>query len=136
MTSASTPLMSLSSIIKTYEHWLHYGIFIHEPLKASLIDVLHNLSGDTSYNGLPSNPWDLYQELDKNHKIILNKLLKNGILKKDQMELIFPANKETHSDKFDVTLLVILIINCTTLKPPVNGWKDKNPSRYRPIKSC
>ena len=119
---------SLASIIKTYEHWLHYGTFVHEPLKESLLGVLHNFSGDISYDGLPTNPADLYKEFDKNHRITLNKLLQKGTLKKDQMQLIFPPNKqETYSNNFDVTLLVVLIINCCNLQPPVKGWKDKNP---------
>ena len=121
-------MASLASTIKTYEHWFHYGTFVHEPLKASLLNVFHNVSGDTSYNGLPSNPKDLYKELDQNHKATLTKLQRNGVLKQDQMLLIFPKNKqETYSDKFDVTLLVVLIINCCNIPPPVNGWKDKHP---------
>ena len=86
------------------------------------------MSGDTSYNGLPSNPKDLYRELDQNHKVTLTKLQQKGVLKQDQMLQIFPKNKqETYSDKFDVTLLAILIINCCNLQPPVNGWEDKHP---------
>ena len=128
MATSLPSVTSLSSIIKTYEHWLHYGTFVHELLKESLLGVLHNLSGDTSYNGLPTNPKDLYREFDKNHRVTLNKLLGKGTLKKDQMQLIFPPNKqETYSNKFDVTLLAVLIINCCNLTPPVNGWKDKNP---------
>ena len=121
-------MASLASTIKKYEHWFHYGTFVHEPLKTSLLNVFHNVSGDTSYNGLPSNPKDLCKELDQNHKVTLTKLQRNGVLKQDQMLLIFPKNKqETYSDKFDVTLLVVLIINCCNLPPPVNGWKDKHP---------
>ena len=121
-------MASLASTIKTYEHWFHYGTFVHEPLKASLLNVFHNVSGDTSYNGLPSNSKDLYKELDQNHKATLTKLQRNGILKQYQMLLIFPKNKqETYSDKFDVTLLVVLIINCCNLPHPVNNWKDKHP---------
>ena len=128
MATSLPSVTSLSSIITTYEPWLHYGTFVHEPLKESLLGVLHNLSGDTSYDGFPTNPKDLYREFDKNHRVTLNKLLGKGILKKDHMQLIFPPNKqETYSNKFDVTLLAVLIINCCNLPPPVNGWKDKNP---------
>ena len=38
-------MASLSTTIKKYEHWFHYGTFVHEPLKASLLDVFHNVSG-------------------------------------------------------------------------------------------
>ena len=128
MATSLPPVTSLASIITTYEPWLHYGTFVHEPLKESLLGVLHNLSGDTSYDGLPTNPKDLYREFDKNHRFTLNKLLGKGILKKDHMQLIFPPNKqETYSNKFDVTLLAVLIRNCCKLPPPVNGWEDKNP---------
>ena len=128
MAASSTRLLSLPTVIKTYENWLHYGTFIHGPLKESLRDVLHNVSNDATYQGLPIRPADLYRELDQNHKATLRKLLQIGVLKQDQMLLIFPPNsKETHSDKFDVTLLAILIINCTTLTPPTTGWRDKHP---------
>ena len=128
MATSSPPVTSLASIIKTYEHWLHYGTFVHEPLKESLLGVLHNLSGDTSYDGLPTNPAELYKEFDKNHRVTFNKLLGKGVLNKDQINLIFLPNKqETFSNNFDVTLLVVLIINCCHLHPPINGWKDKNP---------
>ena len=128
MAASSTRLLSLPTVIKTYENWLHYGTFVHGPLKESLRDVLHNVSNDATYQGLPIRPADLYRELDQNHKPKLRKLLQIGVLKQDQMLLIFPPNSnEAHSDKFDVTLLAILIINCTTLAPPATGWRNKNP---------
>ena len=121
-------MASLAPTIKKYEHWFHYGTFVHEPLKASLLNVFHNVSGDTSYNGLPSNPKDLYREFDQKHKVTLMKLQQKGVLKQDQMLLIFPKNKkETYSDSFDVTLLAVLIRNCCKLPSPVNGWDDKDP---------
>ena len=52
-----------------------------------------------------------------------------GILKKDQMEIILPTNgdKKTYSNQFDVTVIVILIINYTNLPTPIGGWKQKDP---------
>ena len=127
-TASAPPVLSLTSIIKTYENWLHYGMFVHEPLKESLRNILHNVSGDTSYKGLPINPRDLYTELYQNYRHKLTNLLQNRVLSKDQFELILPTNApETHSDKFDVTLLAVLIRNCTTLKAPAKGWNDKHP---------
>ena len=126
--TAPKPLLSLANIIKTYENWLHFGTFVHEPLKESLRNVLHNNSFDSSYQGLPIDPVALYQELNQKHRPILDKLLRKGVLQNDQMLLIFPPNcKETHSDKFDITLIVVLIINCTELRPPATGWKNKHP---------
>ena len=43
------------------------------------------------------------------------------------MELIFPKNQETHSARFDITLLAVLIRNCCNLPPPVKCWSDKDP---------
>ena len=42
-------------------------------------------------------------------------------------KLIPPNSTATDSSEFDITLICILIRNCTTLPPPVNGWDDKNP---------
>ena len=128
-TASAPTVLSVNDIIKTYDNWLHYGMFVHEPLKESLRNILHNVSGDTSYKGLPINPRDLYTELDQNYRHKLTNLLQIHILSKDQFELILPTNApETHSDKFDVTLLAVIIRNCTTLKAPVKGWKDKHPA--------
>ena len=109
--------------MKKYEHWFHYGTFIHEPLKASLLDVFHKLSG------LPRDPKELYKELVLHHKGSLEKLNKKkpGVLSNKQMELIFPKNQETDSFTFDITLLAVLIRNCCKLLPPVRGWNDKDP---------
>ena len=67
------------------------------------------------------------KNLIKPIKTKLNKLCKKGVLSKDQMLLIFPPNQQTHSEKFDTTLLVLLIRNCTNIPPPVTGWGDKDP---------
>ena len=113
-------MASLASTIKEYVHWFHFGTFVHEPLKESLLKVFHKV--------LPRNPKDLYRELDNNHKVTLTMLQRNGVLKQDQMLLIFPKNKqETYSSTFDVTLLAVLIRNCCKLPFPVNGWNDKDP---------
>ena len=126
--ATAVPAISFATILKDYENWLRYGTFVHEPLKSSLRDVLHNTSGDASYTGLPSNPSDLYHEFDINHRETLNKLLQKRVINYDQMMLLLPINnQETNSEKFDVTLLVVIIINFTNIPPPRNGWKDKNP---------
>ena len=93
-------------------------------MKAALLNVLHNTANDPAYNGLPKHPTDLYNEL-LNHKA---NLLQQNILKPDQLQRLYPANKQCFSNDFDVTLLVILIRYCTTLSPPQNGWKQKLPN--------
>ena len=118
---------SVADTIKEIEHWLRLATFQHDPIKEALLDVLHNASGDPTYTGLPRNKQLLYQELQTNHHKIIQKLFKKKVLKQDQLDLIFPPNSnETDSSKFDVTLICILIRNCTTLPAPLNGWDDKH----------
>ena len=93
------------------------------------MSVLHNKQNDPIYQGLPENPKELYKELSTVHIGTIKKLRKKGILKDDQLEILLPKNGDykTYSKAFDVTLLAVLIINCTTLPPPVNGWNQKVP---------
>ena len=107
-----------------YENWLHYGLFVHEPLTTSVRNVLHNISNDPSYVGLPVDPVELYNELYHNHKPTLKKLQHKGILKRDQMMLLFPDSERTYSENMQIPLLVVLIRNCTNLRPPKNGRWD------------
>ena len=120
---------SIAQVTRDIQYWLRLATFLHGPLKESLFCVLHNKKYDPSYKGLPGDPSDLYKELSTDHKETINKLIKNKVLKKDQVEILLPKNGEnkTYSDVFDVTLLVVLIINCTTLRPPKDGW-NKSPS--------
>ena len=130
----AVPAISLATILKDYENWLRYGMFVHEPLKTSLRDVLHNTSGDASYTGLPRNPSDLYHELDTYHRDTLNKLLQKRVINNDQMMLFLPIDKkETHSEKFDVTLLVVIIINFTNIPLHVTAGKTRTPLNLKQL---
>ena len=120
-------MISINDVINAVQFWLRLAIFLHDLLKNSLIWVLHNKLNDPSYDGLPEDPYKLY-EFFKNHKT-LQQLIKNKKLQQDQINLIFPPNdNRTFSSKFDVTLTCFLIRNCCDrLQPPANGWGDKNP---------
>ena len=114
---------TISQVIKEIDYWLRLATFLNGPLKQQLLCVLHNKNNNARYHGLPEDPADLYTSLSTTHKTTLDKLKKNIILKKDQLELLLPANgNKTDSQAFDVTIIVVLIINCTTLPAPVNGW--------------
>ena len=107
---------------------MRLATFLHGPLKSFLLHVLHNLSNDPSYQGLPQNPQQLYQALSTpaNRKKINN--LKKKVLKQDQVDaLLPPGGNATDSSQFDVTLICVLIINFTTLPAPLKGWNNKNP---------
>ena len=119
---------SLSDQIKEIENWLRLSTLLHGPLKQYLLCVLHN-KNNLAYQGLPEDPTELFKALNTVHKGTINKLKKKGVLKDDQLEILLPTNgdNKTYSEAFDVTLLVVLIINFTTLPPPVNGWKKLPP---------
>ena len=120
---------SVADTIKEIEYWLRLATFLYGPLKGSLLQILHNTAGDTSYDGLLQDPHQLYQEIQNNHRNKIDRLQRRNILKQDQIDLIFPPNdNKTDSSKFDITLICILIRNyCNRLPPPLNGWNDKNP---------
>ncbi|XP_066928027.1 uncharacterized protein [Clytia hemisphaerica] len=115
---------SINKVIQEVQHWLRLAVFEHGPLKESLLYVFHNKGNDSSYVGLPSNPTDLYNELSTKHRRKIADLVKKGVLKKDQHELLLPTDgsNKTFSDKFDITLIVLAIRSFTTLPPPKGGW--------------
>lgn len=110
----------LQSIILKYEKWFRLSLLHHEVLKETLLQTFHKK--------FSTDPKTLYNELHHKYGNKLKKLLKKGVLKQDQYDLILPPGlNETYSSKFDITLLGVLIKNCPKITPPVNGWKDKNP---------
>ena len=114
--------MPLTTFIKNSENWLRLAMFILGPLREALLNILHN-----STYGIVRGPKDLYIELTK-HKPILLKLKSKSTLKNDQWNLLFPpGQQETDSNLFDITLIVLLIKNCTKLTP-ANGWKGYVPA--------
>ncbi|XP_057292394.1 uncharacterized protein LOC130621106 isoform X1 [Hydractinia symbiolongicarpus] len=117
------------ALVTQYKHWFQLGLLHHEVLKVSLLAVLHNYNNLPSYKGLPSDAVQLFDRLNNktNHKKI-KKLLNKGIIKQDQFDLIYPKGGATDSTKFDITLIVVLLRNCTNLPPPVQGWDVKYPS--------
>ena len=130
--------LSVKQVTEKIEHWLRLATLLHGPLKQRLLHVLHNKDNDSLYQGLPEDPSDLYKELSTTHKKTLDNLLRSRVLKKDQMDILLPPNgdNKTFSEAFDVTLIVLLMINCTTLPPPVGGWKQKSPPDTDPSKAA
>ena len=109
-------------------------ILLHGPLKENFLRILHNKKNDLSYQGLPEDPAELYKELSTTHKKTLNKLAKDKVFNKNDLKILLPTNtnNKTDSNQFDVTLITVLIINCTTLQPPKNGWNQKSPPKNDP----
>ena len=119
---------TIGDTIKDIEYWLRLATFMHQPLKLALLNVLHNTSSNPFYVGLPSDPSDLYQNLSTRHYATIQRLVAKKVLQQNHVELLFPTNKtSTDSQEFDITLIVVLIRNCTTLPAPLKGWNDKKP---------
>ena len=117
--------VTVAQAIQEIENWLRLATLFHEPLKEALLAVLHN-DYNQNYVGLPRNPVALNTELRKRQGTI-NQLMKKGVLKKDQVNILLPPkSNQTNSQTFDITLIIVLIISFTTLPPPRNGWK-KHP---------
>ncbi|XP_066926282.1 E3 ubiquitin-protein ligase DZIP3-like [Clytia hemisphaerica] len=58
----------------------------------------------------------------------ITKLKNKKILQQDQVDKLLPPNSNaTDSSQFDITLICILIRNCTKLPGPLNGWDDNKP---------
>ena len=116
-----------TQVVQEIEYSLRLSAFLHGPLKGSLLYVLHNKGGDDGYIGLPSEPSELYKHFAtaENQKKIKN-LVHRKILKKDQVDILMPQNgiNEIDSEKLDITLIVLLISNFTTLPPPKDGWRN------------
>ena len=65
------------------------------------------------------------------HKQTLSSL-KHRVLKDDQWRKLFPSDgTQPDCESFDITLLVILLINICGLSPPNTGWNEKPPRSDR-----
>ena len=117
---------STTDVINEIEHWLRLATLLHSGIEQALLAILHNDANDTTYIGLPNNPVQLFNELNTPHKKTLTQLQNNRVLKKEQVSKLLPANGQTNSADLDTTVVVILIINCTNITPPVTtGWDHK-----------
>ncbi|WAR03965.1 hypothetical protein MAR_010523, partial [Mya arenaria] len=70
-------------------------------------------------------PANLLLEL-RNHKRVIDKLKKDGILSNDQYILL---NPNPASKRFDVSLLIVLLRNICNLQPNNPFWKEKDNNK-------
>ena len=59
---------------------------------------------------------------------VLKKLQHRGVINPSQWDLLFPASGRPDSNKFDITLLTILLRNICGLSAPTKGWNDRPPT--------
>ena len=93
---------------------------VNRHLQQALLDVVH----DPQYGGIPRDPEELHKFFIANKKII-DKLQKKNILKQDQINLLFQPNQRTFSDKWDITLICVIILNFTKLPKHINDSVTK-----------
>ncbi|CAG2200866.1 unnamed protein product [Mytilus edulis] len=65
-------------------------------------------------------PTSLPSTLSTSHNTLLD--LKKRIINQAQWNLLIPRNGVPDSKTFDVTLMICLIRNLTTINPPINGF--------------
>ena len=113
---------SAKDVVEKCEFWIRVNLALEVCVKEALIDILHNIHNDPSYKGLPTDPIDLYQYLLRcKSKQAYKKL------KPDQWALLCPTSGRSNPIEWDITLIVFVIRNETTLKP-LHGWStDKSP---------
>ncbi|XP_052816985.1 uncharacterized protein LOC128243320 isoform X2 [Mya arenaria] len=70
-------------------------------------------------------PNNLLTEL-RNHKRVINKLHKDGVISRDQYRLL---NPNPDSQRFDVSLLIVLLRNISNLQPNNPIWKENDNNK-------
>ncbi|XP_057297706.1 uncharacterized protein LOC130628731 [Hydractinia symbiolongicarpus] len=84
-------------------------------------DYLREILHDPARGNMPRDKKQLYLSL-KQYKKRLNHL------KRDQLEIVFPQDKETDSGLFDITILCDVLINCCHgIQAPIGGWRTRTP---------
>ncbi|XP_057298528.1 uncharacterized protein LOC130629385 [Hydractinia symbiolongicarpus] len=84
-------------------------------------DHLREILHDPARGNMPRDKKQLYLSL-KQYKKHLNHL------KRDQLEIVFPQDKETDSGLFDITILCDVLINCCHgIQAPIGGWRTRTP---------
>ncbi|XP_057298350.1 uncharacterized protein LOC130629228 [Hydractinia symbiolongicarpus] len=112
--------MTLERFVSSCELWLRLAMFILGPLRDALLNVLY-------INGVPKQPKDLYKFLISK-KTLLAQLKGRGVITKPQWEILYPQGKtETDSNLFDITLILVLIKELTTIKPNDGNWRQDDP---------
>ena len=99
----------------------YFAVILH--CRKALLEVLH----DPQYNGLPLDDKKLYKFFaKKTNRNKIKRLKKKYDLKADQVDgLLLPQNQQTFSNKWDLALICVVIINFTALPPPANGWRRR-----------
>lgn len=103
-------------IIKGIEDWLVLLVHLHDPIKDVLLKILHC----SRYDGLLVDPKRLHSNIMKKHFEKVTSLKNDRKLTSDRYFLIFTpeTNKDhfrkmTFSNRYDISLILLMIENCT-----------------------
>ena len=103
------------------DYWIRVNLAVEVHLKQALLNILHNADNDPTYQGLPKDGKLLYGRMVLFKQAFKKKLHK--VLKKDQWDMLCDhTTGVSDSQQWDVTLIVVVIINELKLPPPQNGW--------------
>ena len=109
---------------KEKQNGIRLGVLICDIATEALRNVFH----DTFF--FPRDPKKLFDRL-KSFSKDLEKLKRprGKVLSNEEWEILFPPEEETFSEKFDLTLLVVLLRTCGKLQSPRTGW-DEIPDEH------
>ena len=115
------------NLIKTNKNAVKCYFAVNHHSHQALLEVLHS-------NGVPTDPEELYDFFGKKeNKAKIRQLKEENVLMDDQINLLLPQDQRTFSEKWDITLIRVVIVNFSMLPPPITGWKrDPDPTDTTP----
>jgi len=116
---------SRAEVTENSEYWIKLNLAVDIHVKAALLNILHNHGDDPSYVGLSRNPALLHQHLLQFKRTREHAL--RSVLKPDHWSTLCPADGQPNPIDWDVTLIIVVVINILSLPPPQGGWKQQKP---------
>lgn len=117
------------------DYWIRVNLAVEIHLKQALLDILHNTDNDPTYQGLPRDGKQLYARMVQFKATYQKKLAR--VLKKDQWDVLCDQKIGiSDSKQWDITLIVVVIINELQLPPPLNGWQQFPPAAHDKSKAA
>ena len=102
-------MSSREPALEKFQYFLCIDIGIELCLKNALLDIMHNVHGDKRYKGFPKEPIELFQ--------IFSVIKSDGrlYLNEDQWKLLCPKSRKTDVKRFDISLIVRVLLYCLDL---------------------
>lgn len=117
------------------DYWIRVNLAVEIHLKQALLDILHNVDNDPAYQGLPKDGKLLYAKMVQFKAKHQKKLVK--VLKKDQWDVLCnQATGISDSKHWDITVIIVVIINELQLPAPLDGWKQFPPAAHDKSKAA